>query len=109
MSIRRAAKKAVRLAGKTTGAGEIARAVVVAHDSAMKKAVNVARAMGVSDKTIDRALKAYEKAHKIQDALSILFPGMPSQLMLRTLSGSESLQETRESISGRKAQRRNRS
>lgn len=90
MSIRRAASKAVRFVGKATGVGAIADAVMSAHDAAIDKAVTIARKRGASDAIISKALKAYGKARKIQDALAILFPFLPNTAALRALAGKPS-------------------
>lgn len=87
MSIRRVASKAARFVGKATGVGALAGAVMQAHDAMIDRAVIRARRAGASEATIAKALKAYGKARKIQDALAILFPFLPNTAALRALAG----------------------
>ncbi len=70
----------------STGVTAIAKAAVGSLDTAIGKAVTLAREEGVPEKHIRAALRAQQKAEQLQSMIALLLPIVPSPKLMRLLA-----------------------
>ncbi len=86
--------KTGRIVGDVTGTGAVARAALAGEKAVIDRLVEIARKIGVSESTIERA-RALKKMHdRALSVAAILFPWLPNPALLRLIAG-ESLDDLR--------------
>lgn len=81
------ARKAIAHLGDLTGAGPIARAALDAEISAVARLERLARKCGASETSIRKAKSAKATLEKVQSLAALLFPIVPSPVLLRAIAG----------------------
>ena len=92
--------KVGRFIGDVSGVGGIARTVLAGEKAVIENLVKTARAAGVPEPTIKRALAVKRMHDRAASVAAILFPFLPNPAILRLLAG-ESLDDLREPAKGR--------
>lgn len=79
-------KKILGAISEATGVRALAELAVNATDAIVNRAVALARESGVSERKIQKALRARQNAERLQSLIALLIPVVPNPALLRALA-----------------------